>query len=260
MRNLDISRWGTLLGVRLVGRVWGMGRPLILIVGRWSEQINGNSRGVYVPQKMLDAVARAGGEPMMVWPDDPDRAERLVAMSDAVIMPGGNDLDLRPFGVPKVHPREKHSPPAQDAADLTISRAALRQERPILAICRGMQVLNIAMGGTIHQHFDETTVGHNGVPHKVDVQPGTLTEKVLGGTRISGWSSHHQACDRLADGLLLSASADDGIIEAFESVDGNILGLQWHPEVEAAEDPVQQAPFDWLLTCARDRHQRAAET
>lgn len=228
-----------------------MARPLVLIVGRWSERINGNSRGVYVPQKLLDAVARAGGEPMMVWPDDADRADRLVALADGVILPGGNDLDLRPFGVRQVHPREKHSPPAQDAADLTISRSALAQQRPLLAICRGMQVLNIVMGGTIHQHFEETTVGHDGVPHKVDVQPGTLTEKVFGGTRINGWSSHHQACDRLADGLLLSASADDGIVEGFESPDGRILGLQWHPEVDAADDAVQQTPFDWLVQQSR---------
>ncbi|SDS85503.1 gamma-glutamyl-gamma-aminobutyrate hydrolase family protein [Microlunatus soli] len=228
-----------------------MARPLVLIVGRWSERINGSSRGVYVPQKMLDAVARAGGEPMMAWPDDSDRAERLVDLADAVILPGGNDLDLRPFGVPEVHPREKHSPPAQDAADVTISRAALGRERPMLAICRGMQVLNVVMGGTIHAHFEETTVKHDGVPHEVDVRSGTLTESMLGGTRISGWSSHHQACDRLADGLRLSATADDGIVEGFESDDGRILGLQWHPEVDAADDPIQQAPFDWLVRQGR---------
>jgi putative glutamine amidotransferase len=231
-------------------------RPLILIVGRWSGQVNGNSRGVYVPQTMLDAVARAGGEPVMAWPDDADRADRLVGLADAVILPGGNDLDLRPFGVPEVHPREKHSPPEQDAADVTVSRRALAQHRPMLAICRGMQVLNVVMGGTIHAHFEETTVGHDGVPHPITVQPGTLTERIVGGTEITGWSSHHQACDRLADGLLLSASAADTIIEGFESSDGNILGLQWHPEVDAADDPIQQAPFDWLVGQAQNSASR----
>lgn len=228
-----------------------MARPLILIVGRWSGTVNGNSRGVYVPQKMLDAVARAGGEPVMVWPDDAERATRLVAMADAVILPGGNDLDLRPYGIADVHPMEVHSPPEQDAADVTISREALARHLPMLAICRGMQVLNIVMGGSIHQHFDDTTVPHRKGTHAITVEPGTLTEKVFGGTQITGWSSHHQACDQLADGLQRTASAEDGIIEAFESPDGRILGLQWHPEVEAAEDPVQQTPFDWLVRQAR---------
>lgn len=224
-----------------------MARPLILIVGRWSEQINGSSRGVYVPQKLLDAVARAGGEPIMAWPDAPERAERLVELVDAVVLPGGNDLDLRPFGVPEVHPQEVHSPAEQDAADVTVTRAALARELPILAICRGMQVLNIVMGGTIHAHFEETTVGHRDGPHKITVCPGTVTEQVFGGTMINGWSNHHQACDRLADGLRLTGETDDGIVEAFESVDGRILGVQWHPEVDAAKDAVQQAPFDWLV-------------
>lgn len=229
-----------------------MTRPLIAIVGRWSDRINTDTRGVYVPQKMIDAVARAGGEPIMVWPDAPDRAERLLTLVDGVILPGGNDLDLRPFGVPEVHPKEHHSPPEQDAADVTISRAALAAELPILAICRGMQVLNIVMGGSILQHFDETTVPHSGGPHAFDVVAGTRTEEILGGTRITGYSNHHQACDRLADGLLLTAYADDKIIEGFESVDGRIIGLQWHPEIDAAEDPVQQRPFDWLVE--RSRH------
>jgi putative glutamine amidotransferase len=138
-----------------------MTRPLILVVGRWSDQIGRkNSQGVFTPRRLLDAISRAGGEPVMVWPDTADRAERLVGLADGVVLPGGNDLDLRPFGVPEVHPREHHSPPEQDAADVTVGRAALAARLPVLAICRGMQVLNVIMGGTIHQHFDETTVPH----------------------------------------------------------------------------------------------------
>jgi putative glutamine amidotransferase len=225
-----------------------MTRPLILVVGRWSDQIGRkNSQGVFTPRRLLDAISRAGGEPVMVWPDTADRAERLVGLADGVVLPGGNDLDLRPFGVPEVHPREHHSPPEQDAADVTVGRAALAARLPVLAICRGMQVLNVIMGGTIHQHFDETTVPHAGGPHAFDVLPGTRLRNLLGSARATGYSSHHQACDRLADGLVLSAVAADQVIEGFESADGRILGLQWHPEVDAADDPVQQAPFSWLV-------------
>ena len=225
-----------------------MTRPLILVVGRWSDQIGRkDSQGVFMPRRLVDAISRAGGEPVMVWPDTADRAERLVGLADGVVLPGGNDLDLRPFGVPDVHPREHHSPPEQDAADVTVARAALAARLPVLAICRGMQVLNVVMGGTIHQHFDETTVAHAGSPHGFDVLPGTRLRDLLGSTRATGYSSHHQACDRLAEGLVLSAVADDHVIEGFESADGRILGLQWHPEVDAADDPVQQAPFGWLV-------------
>lgn len=222
--------------------------PLIMIAGRWSDQIRkpGN-QGIYVPRAMVDAVARAGGEPMMVWPDSAERAERLAGMADGVILPGGNDLDLRPFGVSEVHPREEYGPPEQDAADVTVCRAALAAGLPMLAICRGMQVLNVVRGGSIHQHFTETTVGHANTPHPVDVLPGTRMEHLFNDTRVTGHSNHHQACDRLADGLQVSAVADDGIIEGFESADGRILGIQWHPEIDAAADPVQQQPFNWLV-------------
>jgi putative glutamine amidotransferase len=225
-----------------------MTRPLVLVVGRWTDRIGRNdSHSVFVPRRLLDAITRAGGEPMMVWPDTIERAERLVGLADGVVLPGGNDLDLRPFGISVVHPREEHPPAEQDAADVTVARAALAAGLPILAICRGMQVLNVIMGGTIHQHFDETTVVHAGQPHQFDVLPGTRLRDLVGSDRISGYSSHHQACDRLADGLVLSAVADDRVIEGFESADGRILGLQWHPEVDAADDPLQQLPFTWLV-------------
>jgi putative glutamine amidotransferase len=228
-------------------------RPIILIAGRYSDHVNEPGRvGIYSLRILFDAVAQAGGEAVLAWPDTTERAARLVELADGVILPGGNDLDLRPFGIPDVHPREVHSPPEQDAADVSIARAALAASLPILAICRGMQVLNIVMGGTIHQHFDETTVAHANNPHEFAVVPGTRLAELLGSTRVTGFSNHHQACDRLAEGLLLAATADDGLVEGFESPDGRILGAQWHPEIDAAGDPVQQALFDWLVRAAAE--------
>jgi len=222
-------------------------RPRILIVGRWSDQIGKDpSEGVYVGRKLIDSVARAGAEPIMVWPETTDRAIDLVSLADAVILPGGGDLDLRPYGVAEVHPLENHQPPEQDAADVTIARAALDAGLPILAICRGMQVLNVIMGGTIFAHVEETTVEHKGVRHPIDIVPGSGLEKILGDIRTVGYSWHHQACKDLAPGLVLNATTPDGTVEGFESADGRILGVQWHPEVDAAEDPTQAKPFGWL--------------
>lgn len=228
-----------------------MPRSRILIVGRWSDQIGKDpSQGVYVGRKLIDAVGRSGGEPIMVWPATADRAADLVGLADAVILPGGGDLDLRPYGIGDVHPLENHQPPEQDAADVTIAQAALDAGLPILAICRGMQVLNVIMGGTIFQHMEETTVQHKGVRHPIDIAAGTTLETIMGDSRTIGYSWHHQACKELAPGLVLNASTEDGSIEGFESPDGRILGVQWHPEVDAADDPVQARPFSWLAETA----------
>ena len=228
-----------------------MTRPLILVVGRWTDQQGRPGReGIFTTRTVMDAVTRAGGEPVLAWPDTIERAERLVGLADGVVLPGGNDLDLRPFGVPEVHPREQHPPPEQDAADVSVARAALAAARPVLAICRGMQVLNVVMGGTIHQHFEESSVAHSDNPHDIDVVAGTLLEKVVGGGTRTGFSNHHQACDRLADGMLLSATTADACVEAMESADGRILAVQWHPEVDAETVPHNQALFDWLVRTA----------
>ena len=229
-----------------------MPRPLVLVSARWADTIGGSERpGVFAPRSVVDAIVRAGGEPVLAWPATQERADALVAVADAVILQGGNDLDLRPFGVPEVHPRETHSPPAQDAADVSIARAAASAGLPVLAICRGMQVLNVVLGGTIHQHVDETTVPHANNPHDVDVVAGTLLESIMGDGAKAGWSNHHQACDALADGMVTSATTPDGCIEAFESQDSKVLAVQWHPEIDAEKVPHQQALFDWLVRAAR---------
>ena len=93
-------------------------------------------------------------------------------------------------------------------------------------------------------------MGHADNPHDVEVVPGTLLEKVVGAGARTGFSNHHQACDRLADGMLLAATTPDGCVEAMESVDERILAVQWHPEVDAETVPHNQALFDWLVRSA----------
>lgn len=229
-----------------------MSHPLVVIAGRWSGEIDGLKRpGVFAPVTVLDAVSRAGGESVMAWPDSDERAAQLVARADAVVLPGGNDMDLRPFGVPEVHPLEVHPVPEQDTCDVTLARAAVEAGLPVLAICRGMQVLNVVMGGTIHQHREETTVSHRSNRHPVAFEAGSLLATVMGTDSADCFSNHHQACDRLADGLVVSGTTSDGCVEGFESEDGRILGVQWHPELDAEDDPTQQSVFDWLVSSAR---------
>ena len=158
-----------------------MPRPVVLVVARWADGIGRPDRpGVFATRTVVDAVVRAGGEPVLAWPDSPERAEALVALADAVLLQGGDDLDLRPFGVPDVHPRETHSPPEQDAADVSVARAAAAAGSRSWPSAGGCRCSAVVLGGTIHQHYEETTVPHADNPHDVDVVPGTLLEQVMG--------------------------------------------------------------------------------
>ena len=219
-----------------------MTRPLILVVGRWTDHQGRPGReGIFSTRTVMDAVSRAGGEPVLGWPDTLERAERLVALSDGVILPGGNDLDLRPFGIPDVHPREEHSPPEQDAVDVSVARAALAAERPILAICRGMQVLNVAADGSLIQDLPSqvpTALPHaideslTTLAHGLEVLPDThLARAVAAGLPAMVNSRHHQAVKVLGNGLAISAFAPDGVVEAIEAPSLPFcVGVQWHPE------------------------------
>ncbi len=140
-------------------------------------------------------------------------------------------------------------------------RAAVRNGTPTLAICRGVQVLNVALGGTLIQHLPDIEGRHehrNGVMHEVDLKPGTLVADAMGTTRPMCSSFHHQAIDRLAPGLVETGWADDGTIEAVQLEgrdDGHgwLVGVQWHPEDTAADDELQQALFDELVRQAEKR-------
>ena len=148
-----------------------------------------------------------------------------------------------------------------DAFDIALARAAVRNGTPTLAICRGVQVLNVALGGTLIQHLPDIEgrqEHRNGVMHEVDLKPGTLVADAMGTTRPMCSSFHHQAIDRLAPGLVETGWADDGTIEAVELEgrdDGHgwLVGVQWHPEDTAADDELQQALFDELVRQAEKR-------
>jgi putative glutamine amidotransferase len=189
-------------------------------------------------------------------PDELDEREAadLLTRFDGLLLLGGGDLDPETYG--QARAEEVYGVIARrDGFELPLVHAALDAGLPTLAICRGHQVLNVALGGTLDQHITSrgTAVGH-GLPgveggatmHSVRVQHGSRLASAFGATAASVSSHHHQAVEKLGDGLEAVAWADDGIVEGIELADGEqwMIGVQWHPEDTAGTDPLQQRLFD----------------
>lgn len=215
---------------------------------------------VHLPVEYVDSLRRAGAEPLLVAPGAGD-PESLLDGLDALVLAGGGDIDPSAWSGPQ-HPSVYMTDPARDTTELTLARYALEAGLPILAICRGMQVLNVALGGTLHVHVPDVfgdTVAHRlpprePTPHRVRAASGSLVADTMRATRVDAMSWHHQAVDALGAGLRTVAWADDGLIEAVE-LDASrhtwCVGVQWHPELSAGEDPTQQALFDGLVQACR---------
>ncbi|MET8978606.1 gamma-glutamyl-gamma-aminobutyrate hydrolase family protein [Streptomyces sp. NPDC004539] len=175
-------------------------------------------------------VQRAGGIAAMLPPDAPSRAAAAVARLDALVVSGGPDVDPALYGA-EPDPRTDSPARERDAWESALIEAALSAGVPLLGICRGMQLLNVTLGGTLVQHMD----GHVKSPGVF----GTHTVTPVPGTRYASLvpeaadvpTYHHQAVDRLAPGLVASAHAEDGTVEAVELSEGWVLGVQWHPEM-----------------------------
>jgi len=175
---------------------------------------------------------------------DAAEAEESLAVLDGVVIAGGGDIDPAIYGAAR-HPETNVNAPDRDAWELAVADAAIRMGMPLLGICRGMQVLNVACGGTLHQHVPDLVghEAHSGLPHgygahKVRVTSGTTVQSILpGGEYFEVPTHHHQAVNQLGEGLTAVAWADDGIIEAVESASPGefIVGVQWHPE--QGDDP-----------------------
>jgi len=187
----------------------------------------------------VQAVERAGGRPLLVPPSE-DGVEETLGALDGLLFSGGNDIDPELYGA-DAHPATRGINSARDRAELALLQGALARDMPVLAVCRGSQVLNVACGGDLVQHLPET-VGHErhrhtpGVfgDHDVEVRTGTRLAALLG-DRAPVKSHHHQGIGRIGGGLIEAAHAVDGTVEAVEHPQKRFaLGVLWHPE--EAED------------------------
>ena len=203
-----------------------------------------------LPRSYIDAVQRAGGLAVMLPPDpalveDPSQA---LALIDGLVLAGGADIDPETYGQ-AAHPETTGTVPERDVFEIALARAAIEQDMPLLGICRGLQLINVARGGTLLQHLPERFGHHehrrvagsfDGADHDVHLDEGTLAMRVVGESRHGTKSHHHQGVDRLGEGLVVrGTSTMDELPEAIELPSRRfVLGVQWHPEAEQASSVV----------------------
>jgi putative glutamine amidotransferase len=213
----------------------------------------------------LDAVAAAGGIPVILAPLPARRLESIIDRLDGVCLSGGPDIDPATYGA-EAHVELGPTEPEVDLFELGLVRAARRRRLPVLAICRGMQALNVARGGTLVQHVPDMSdeIAHrqsspaSEPSHPVAVAADSRLARIVGSERIDVNSFHHQAIDRLGSGLEPVAWADDGVIEALEApADAFTLGVQWHAECLTAR-PEHARLFTELVDAA-ERHAGLAQ-
>jgi putative glutamine amidotransferase len=224
--------------------------PLVVIVGRQSDEAKGvRGKPFAAGQTYFRAVERAGGIPLMLPPIPGliDDIPALLRRTDAVVFHGGGDIDPRRYGQEATEESLYGIVPEHDAMELEMVNAAIAADKPVLAICRGLQVLNVALGGTLVQDIGSEDHWLRFTTNELDA--GSRIAKAMGTeTPAKCHCVHHQALDRLGDGLRVVGRHADGIIHAVE-LDGArwIVGTQWHPEDSAADDPQQQGLFDELI-------------
>ncbi|MFE1312669.1 gamma-glutamyl-gamma-aminobutyrate hydrolase family protein [Streptomyces sp. NPDC058755] len=230
-------------------------RPLIAVPARFSATTSALRYAAEVNARaLIEAVWRAGGEPASIHPAESDVAARL-ARFDGVLLPGGGDLAPHRYGAATTHDSVYDVDELQDAFDLQVARHALDLGLPLLAVCRGLQVVNVALGGSLEQDMGGPEHEHRHLVHPVRIRRGTLLEEATGAEKADASCYHHQRVDRPGQGLTVTATAADGTVEGLElpGAQGWFTAVQWHPEDTAHEDPAQQGLFDALVSAARTR-------
>jgi putative glutamine amidotransferase len=236
---------------------------------RWAAW---HAPAVLLPASYVDDVSAAGGAPVLL-PSAPGAAA-AAARLDGLILTGGGDLDPASYGQ-RPHPRTGRVSAERDQAELALLGAALSAGLPVLGICRGMQLLNVARGGTLRQHLPDGS-GHAPPPgtfgsHPVRVAPASRLAAIVEGTVLDVPTSHHQAIEALGAGLAAAAWADDGVIEAVELTNSQhpfVIAVQWHPEagpdrrliqalVDAARQRRASPPGEGAARVAQPLHSRA---
>ncbi len=206
--------------------------------------------------KYMESLARAGAGMRWVELSDPEQAVQDALTCDGLLLPGGGDMDPKFYGQERI-PACGEPNLLRDAAEPLLLRAFLAADKPVLGICRGIQVMNAVLGGDLYQDIKPFEhLPHNdhwAKVHTVTVRRGTLLSRILGQDTVLVNSQHHQAVDRVAPGFTLAALSEDGIVEAIEKPDARFcLGVQWHPEWLSDADPAMQGLFDaFVNACSK---------
>ena len=206
--------------------------------------------------KYIESLARAGARMRWVELNDPEQAVQDALTCDGLLLPGGGDMDPKFYGQARI-PACGEPNLLRDAAEPLLLRAFLAADKPVLGICRGIQVMNAVLGGDLYQDIKPFEhLPHNGhwaKVHTVTVRRGTLLSRILGQDTVLVNSQHHQAVNRVAPGFTLTALSEDGIVEAIEKPDARFcLGVQWHPEWLSDADPAMQGLFDaFVNACSK---------
>lgn len=232
-------------------------RPLIGI----TTYAQNENEEITLPVQYVDSIRRAGGIPVLVPPGE-STAEHLLARIDGLVLAGGGDIAPQCYGCDALHETVYMIDPERDETELALARQILASRFPTLAICRGIQIVNVALGGTLHQHLPDVVGDHIAhrapprvpVPHRVEVTSESRLAMIMQECNVSTVSWHHQAINHVAEPLRVVARAPDGVIEAVEMPDHPTLtAVQWHPELSSHEDVSQQRLFDRLVADAQNQ-------
>ena len=212
-----------------------------------------------LPRQYVDCVRRSGGIPLLTPPGEV-QCRTLLSRIDGLVLTGGGDINPACY-VGELHETIYKFDDERDAGEIELARSALAARLPTLAICRGLQIVNVALGGTLIENIPDefgNDVEHRLPPHEptehwVSIDPESRLSHLMGRTEVVTVSWHHQAVRTPADGLTSIARAPDGIVEALETaVHPNLIAVQWHPELTAHRDPSQQSLFDAFIKFATD--------
>lgn len=242
--------------------------PKIGVVGYFiseKEEFGGKVRGIpgqafaVFGYDMIMAVYRAGGIPVPLPVVEKEFIGKQVANVDGIVFSGGEDIDPGYYGQ-TVRSSSHRIDPDRDRYELALMDEAMKANRPMLCVCRGMQLLNVYRGGTLCADIGES--GQSDLPHwetrepwntvhPVEIAPGHFAEEVLGSVQLGVNSIHHQSIDRLGQGLEVVGRSPDGLVEAMAVTDSDsVLAVQWHPELIARKHPEGLRPFRWLIETA----------
>jgi len=227
--------------------------PLIALAPSWDDE----KQRMCIPNDYITAIAAAGGAPTLCsFVDSEALADEMIAHCDGLLLTGGDDVGPHLYGE-EVLPCCGELAANRDILEPLLIRAALKYNKPILGICRGLQVLNAVLGGTLYQdvatqYGDKILHPRSDRPregvHGMTFTAGSVMEQIHGCHELMVNSRHHQAIKTLAPGVKLAAVAEDGLMEGFESISGTpMLAVQWHPESMYATIPVHRAVFNWIV-------------